>query len=45
MDFAGDSQALAPRLKAVELSWLEAEPNQARRQFWLLPLKELCLVD
>jgi uncharacterized protein (DUF924 family) len=36
--FAGDSQALALSLKAVERSWLEAEPEQARRQFWLMPL-------
>jgi uncharacterized protein (DUF924 family) len=38
MAFAGDSQALALSLKAVELGWLEAEPEQARRQFWLMPL-------
>lgn len=38
MAFAGDSQALALSLKAVERGWLEAEPEQARRQFWLMPL-------
>ena len=35
--FAGDPQALALSLKAVELGWLEAEPEQPRRQFWLMP--------
>lgn len=35
--FAGDPQALALSLQAVELGWLEAEPLQARRQFWLMP--------
>ena len=38
MAFAGDPQALALSLKAVELGWLEAEPEQTRRQFWLMPL-------
>ncbi|MFN6337209.1 MAG: DUF924 family protein [Cyanobacteriota bacterium] len=38
MAFAGDSRALALSLKAVERGWLEAEPEQARRQFWLMPL-------
>jgi len=38
MAFAGDPQALALSLQAVELGWLEAEPEQARRQFWLMPL-------
>ena len=36
--FAGDRQALAESLRAVERGWLEAEPEQARRQFWLMPL-------
>ena len=36
--FAGDPQALVLSLKAVERGWLEAEPEQARRQFWLMPL-------
>ena len=38
MAFAGDRQALELSLQAVELGWLEAEPEQARRQFWLMPL-------
>jgi uncharacterized protein (DUF924 family) len=38
MAFAGDSQALALSLKAVERGWLEAEPERTRRQFWLMPL-------
>ena len=37
MAFAGDPQALALSLQAVERGWLEAEPEQARRQFWLMP--------
>ncbi len=36
--FAGDPQALALSRKAIERGWLEAEPEQARRQFWLMPL-------
>ncbi len=36
--FAGDPRALALSLKAVRLGWVEAEPNQKRRQFWLMPL-------
>ena len=38
MAFAGDPQALAESLRAVERGWLEAEPEPARRQFWLMPL-------
>ena len=38
MAFAGDPQALALSLRAVELGWLPAEPEQRRRQFWLMPL-------
>jgi uncharacterized protein (DUF924 family) len=38
MAFAGDPQALALSLQAVERGSLEAEPEQARRQFWLMPL-------
>jgi uncharacterized protein (DUF924 family) len=38
MAFAGDPQAQALSRQAVELSWLEAEAEQARRQFWLMPL-------
>lgn len=38
MAFAGDPQALMLSLKAVEFGWLEGEAEQARRQFWLMPL-------
>ena len=38
MAYAGDPQALAESLRAVERGWLETEPEQARRQFWLMPL-------
>ena len=37
MAFAGDPQALALSLEAVKQGWLEAEAQQARRQFWLMP--------
>ena len=36
--FAGDTQALALSLRSLQLGWVEAEPDQARRQFWLMPL-------
>lgn len=35
--FAGDPQALALSHRAVADGWVAAEPEQARRQFWLLP--------
>jgi uncharacterized protein (DUF924 family) len=38
MAFAGDPQALTLSLQAVEKGWLEAEVEQARRQFWLMPM-------
>ncbi len=38
MAFAGDPQALALSLQAVERGWLDTEPEQARLQFWLMPL-------
>jgi uncharacterized protein (DUF924 family) len=38
MAFAGDPQAQTLSLQAMERGWLEAEPEQARRQFWLMPL-------
>jgi uncharacterized protein (DUF924 family) len=38
MAFAGDPQALALSLRAVELGWLEVEQERPRRQFWLMPL-------
>jgi uncharacterized protein (DUF924 family) len=37
MAFAGDGQALALSQAAEELGWVAAEPEQARRQFWLMP--------
>ncbi|WP_254969106.1 DUF924 family protein [Cyanobium sp. CH-040] len=36
MAFAGDSSALALSLGAVERGWVAAEPEQARRQLWLM---------
>ena len=36
--FAGDTQALALSLRALQLGWVEAEHDQARRQLWLMPL-------
>jgi uncharacterized protein (DUF924 family) len=36
--FVGDTQALALSLRALQLGWVKAEPDQARRQFWLMPL-------
>jgi uncharacterized protein (DUF924 family) len=36
--FAGDGQALALTLRAVEAGWVEAEPASERRPFWLMPL-------
>jgi uncharacterized protein (DUF924 family) len=36
--FAGDPQALALALDALERGWIDAEPERARRQFWLMPL-------
>jgi len=38
MAFAGDPQALAMSERAVELAWLDAEAEQPRRQFWLMPM-------
>jgi uncharacterized protein (DUF924 family) len=38
MAFAGDPQALALSRQAVERGWVSAEPEPARRQFWLMPL-------
>ena len=35
--FAGDAQALALSQRAVACGWLAAEPEPARRQFWLMP--------
>jgi uncharacterized protein (DUF924 family) len=38
MAFAGDPQALALSQQALDRGWVEAEPEQPRRQFWLMPL-------
>jgi uncharacterized protein (DUF924 family) len=38
MAFAGDPQALALSLQALDRGWVKAEHDQARRQFWLMPL-------
>ena len=35
--FAGDGKALALSQEAVTHGWLATEPEQARRQFWLMP--------
>jgi uncharacterized protein (DUF924 family) len=37
MAFAGDDQALDLSRHAVDSGWVAAEPEQARRQFWLMP--------
>lgn len=37
MAFAGDGQALALSHQAVAKGWVAAEPEPARRQFWLMP--------
>jgi uncharacterized protein (DUF924 family) len=36
--FAGDRQAQALTLRALEAGWVEAEPAPERRPFWLMPL-------
>ncbi|MCP9785512.1 DUF924 family protein [Cyanobium sp. N5-Cardenillas] len=36
--FAGDGQAQALTLRALEAGWVEAEPAPQRRPFWLMPL-------
>jgi uncharacterized protein (DUF924 family) len=38
MAFAGDGPALALSQQALHRGWLAAEPEQPRRQFWLMPL-------
>lgn len=38
MAFAGDAQALVLSQKALESGWVASETDQARRQFWLMPL-------
>ncbi len=36
--FAGDPQALALSLRALEQGWIAAETDPYRRRFWLMPL-------
>ncbi len=36
--FAGDGQAQALTLRALDAGWVEAEPARERRPFWLMPL-------
>lgn len=36
--FAGDRQAQALTLRALEAGWIAAEPAPERRPFWLMPL-------
>ncbi|MCP9930569.1 DUF924 domain-containing protein [Cyanobium sp. AMD-g] len=46
--FAGDGQAQALTLRALEAGWIEAEPAPERRPFWLMPLmhsEELALQE
>ena len=38
MAFAGDPQAQALSLQALDRGWVEAESEETRRQFWLMPL-------
>jgi uncharacterized protein (DUF924 family) len=38
MAFAGDPQAQALSLQALDRGWVEAESEEARRHFWLMPL-------
>lgn len=37
MAFAGDPEALALSVRAVERGWVATEPEPALRQFWLMP--------
>jgi uncharacterized protein (DUF924 family) len=48
MAFAGDGPALALSQQALDRGWVEAEAEQPRRQFWLMPLmhsEELAVQD
>ena len=38
MAFAGDGPALVLSQQALDRGWVEAEAEQPRRQFWLMPL-------
>ena len=35
--FSGDAQALDLSIRAERLGWIASEPQQPRRQFWLMP--------
>ena len=36
--FSGDAQALELSRRALAHGWIAAEPQRARRQFWLMPM-------
>ena len=36
--YSGDAHALALSQQALANGWIAAEPQQARRQFWLMPM-------
>ena len=36
--FAGDERALRLSQKALDQGWIDAQPNRAKRQFWLMPM-------
>ena len=36
--FSGDAQALGLSKRALANGWIAAEPQRARRQFWLMPM-------
>ena len=36
--YRGDAHALALSQRALANSWIEAEPQRVRRQFWLMPM-------
>ena len=36
--YSGDAQALQLSQRALAKGWISAEPQQARRQFWLMPM-------
>ena len=36
--YSGDAQALELSQRALAKGWISAEPQRARRQFWLMPM-------
>ena len=36
--YSGDAQALELSQRALAKGWIAAEPQRARRQFWLMPM-------